>query len=100
MRLYQFTPVEKIISVVLKITDMIKKDFQYYLDHQNELVKQYNGKYLIIKDQTVVDSYDTETDALFKSQKKYQPGTYIIQRCSSGDKDYTIRFSSPQIVFA
>ena len=27
---------------------MEKEEFKYYLDHQSELLKQYNGKYLMI----------------------------------------------------
>ena len=29
---------------------MLKKEFQYYLDNQDELVKKYNHRFLVIKD--------------------------------------------------
>lgn len=75
------------------------KMFQYYLTHQNELVKQYNGKYLVIKDDEVVGVYDTESDAYFESVEKYGLGNFLIQLCTEGTSAYTQTFSS-RVIFA
>ena len=42
---------------------MLEKEFKYYLDNQDELVKKHNGKYLVIKDNTIVETFKTEDDA-------------------------------------
>jgi len=76
---------------------MLKKEFEYYLDNQDELVKIYNGKYLVIKDESVVETFETEDGAYFACIKKYEPGTFMIQKCSPGDKDYTQMFHSRAI---
>ena len=73
---------------------MLEKEFQYYLDHQNELVKKYDGRYLVIKDKNVVGDYDSYEEALFTSQEQYEMGTFLIQKCSEGNKDYTATFHS------
>ena len=78
---------------------MLEKEFKYYLDNQDELVKKYNGKYLVIRDNAVVETFKSEDDAYFSSVEKYVPGTFMIQRCSPGDKDYTQRFHS-RVIFA
>jgi len=31
-----------------------KKEFRYCVDHQKELVEQYNGRFIVIKDASVV----------------------------------------------
>ena len=78
-----------------KLTDL----FQYYLEHQNELVQKYNGKYLVIKDNSVVGAYDTEQDAYFDAEAKYGLGNFLIQLCTQGDAAYTQTFSS-RVIFA
>jgi hypothetical protein len=82
-----------------KEPNMLQKEFQWYLDNQNELVKQYENKFLVIKDCSIVGVYDKEPEALFDAQKKYKAGTYIIQFCSPGEAAYTQHFHS-RVVFA
>ena len=73
---------------------MLDKEFQYYLQHQNELVARYNNRYLVIHEQQVVGDYDTFAEAVTEAQKQFRPGTFIVQRCSEGPKDYTFSYHS------
>jgi len=34
---------------------MLEKEFKYYIEHQEELLQKYNGKYLVIIDENVID---------------------------------------------
>ena len=52
---------------------MLDKEFQYYLANQGEFVKEYKGKYLVIKDEKVIGSYDSESEAYFESEKHISP---------------------------
>jgi hypothetical protein len=78
---------------------MLEKEFQYYLDHQAELVEKYNGKFLVIKDEQVIGVYDTDEEAYFQTIQKHEPGTFLIQFCESGDSSYTQSFHS-RVVFS
>jgi len=78
----------------MNTTDMLKKEFRYYLDNQNELVKRYNGRVLVVVGENVVGDYDSDDEVYFASEKKYRPGTFLIQRCTPGDEAYTERFHS------
>jgi len=78
---------------------MLENEFQYYLDHQDELVKLYNGKFLIIKDKKVVAAYDSKDDAYFEGQKNNELGTFLIQYCSPGNMAYTQTFYSLNVAF-
>lgn len=73
---------------------MLEKEFQYYLDHQDELVKKYLGKYLIIKNKEVVGVYDSKIEAYHEGNNKFESGTFLIQRCSEGNADYAQTFHS------
>ena len=78
---------------------MLEKEFQYYLDHQSELVEKYNGKVLVIIGEEVVEVYNTELQAYFESVDKYKPGTFLIQKCTPGDESYTQTYHS-RVIFA
>jgi hypothetical protein len=73
---------------------MLEKEFEYYLANQGKLLKKYNNRYLVIVDEQVVGDYDTHEQALFQSQKKHKIGTFLIQKCTEGDGDYTVTFHS------
>lgn len=77
---------------------MLKQEFQYYLDHQEELVKKHLNKYLVIKDQKVVGVYETKQTAYDESTSKYELGTFLIQHCLPGTLSHTQTFHS-QVIF-
>lgn len=77
---------------------MLKKEFQYYLDNQEELVKQHINKFLVIKDQTIVGIYDTKEEAYDDSTSKFELGTFLIQHCLPGTLSHTQTFHS-QVIF-
>lgn len=64
------------------------------MDHQDELLKNYNGKHLVRIDEEVVGAYDSLEDAYFKSLEKYEEGTFLIQLCTPGEEAYTATFHS------
>lgn len=72
----------------------VEQNFRYYLDHQNEFVKRYNGKYIVMMDNKVVDSYDDFQNAVYSSLEKYEPGTFMIQLCTPGKEAYTVRYNN------
>ncbi|MDN5201615.1 DUF5678 domain-containing protein [Fulvivirgaceae bacterium BMA10] len=76
---------------------MLEKEFQYYLDNQDDIVEKYDGKHIIIVGEEIIAAFDSLKElfaATKKNKKKYVPGTYLIQKVSPGDKDYTATFHS------
>jgi hypothetical protein len=73
---------------------ILEKLFKYYLDHQDELVEKYNGKYLVIHDFVVDSSHDSEQGAYFYAKAKFTPGLFLIQKCTPGDEAYTMKLHS------
>jgi ERCC4-type nuclease len=78
---------------------MLDKEFDYYLEHQNELLKKYNNRFLVIIGDEVVGDYDSHEQALYNSMEKYELGTFLIQECTEGDSSYTATFHS-RVTFA
>ena len=77
----------------------LEREFQYYLDHQAELVDRYNGKYIVIKNQQVIGSYETEIQAIEVSSKHHELGTFLVQKCEPGSESYTQTYHS-RVAFA
>ena len=71
-----------------------KKDFAYYLAHQDELVESYNGKYIVLKHSEVIGAYDSDIEAVTETQKEHPLGTFLVQKVSPGNQDYTATFHS------
>lgn len=77
---------------------MLQREFQYYLDNQADLVKKYNGKFIVIKNQQILGSYDSQDQAFIETKKTQDVGTFLIQYCSPGTSDYTQTFHSRVII--
>ncbi len=78
---------------------MLDKEFQYFIDHQEELVAKYEGKILVIKNEEVIGTYDSKEEAYFKSLENQEEGTFLIQECAAGEEVYTVSFY-PKVRFA
>jgi len=76
---------------------MLEKEFDYYLKNQNELLKKYNNRFVVVIGNNVVDSYTTLEQALEQTAKKYELGTFLIQECTEGDRAYTQTFHTRAI---
>ena len=76
------------------MTMPLEKEFKYYLDHQDELVEKYNGKFVVIKGNKLIDVFDSEIEAVEKTSEKYELGTFLVQKCESGSESYTHTYHS------
>lgn len=72
----------------------LEKEFQFYLDNQDNLVKQYNGKFIVIKNCEVIGVYDSEVEAIEKSALTNELGTFLVQKCDPGTESYSQTFHS------
>ncbi|MEW6235741.1 MAG: hypothetical protein AB1656_10175 [Candidatus Omnitrophota bacterium] len=77
----------------------LEKEFEYYLQHQDELVKQYNGKFVVIKGEEVLGAYNSEIEALRETTKTTELGTFLVQKCEPGSESYTQVYHS-RVAFA
>ncbi|MDD5712506.1 MAG: hypothetical protein PHY31_07105 [Smithellaceae bacterium] len=76
----------------------LSKEFEYYLDHQDELVEKYNGKVIVIKDQSVIGQYESEIEAVTETSKNHKLGTFLVQKVQPGENGYTQTYHS-RVIF-
>lgn len=67
-----------------------QNELEYFIANQEQLVDQYAGKVLVIKDQRVIGAYDTSLEAYTEAQKTYELGTFMLQPCVPGPGAYTV----------
>lgn len=72
----------------------LEREFDYYLKNQAALVKNYNGKFVVIKGDEVIGAYDDELEAVKKTSEKHELGTFLVQKCEPGTESYTQVFHS------
>ena len=70
------------------------REFEYYLANQDELVKQYNGNFIVIKDRKVIGHYGSQNIAISETQKTHELGTFLVQKVEPGKAAYTQTFHS------
>ena len=63
------------------------------------MVENYDGKFIVIKDCSVIGVYDSELDAVEKSAEEHELGTFLVQKCESGSESYTQTYHS-RVMFA
>lgn len=78
---------------------MINELFDYYLNNQDELVKKYSGKYLVITKDGVAGAYDTQADGYAAALRDYGKGNFMLQLCTEGDSAYSQRFFTARVAF-
>ena len=79
--------------------DPLRKDLDWYIANQADLVTQHNGKVLLIVDQKLVAAFDTMEAAYLTALKTYKPGSFTLQPCSPGADSYTLTLYSPRYQF-
>lgn len=78
---------------------MIQDLFKYYLEHQDELVEKYAGKYLIITAEGVKGAYDSLKEGYDMALTNYGKGNFMLQLCTAGDGAYSQRFFTSRVAF-
>ena len=72
----------------------LEKELEYYIAHQDELVKEYEGKFIVIKDCKVIGAFDSELEAVETTSEEHELGTFLVQKCETGEESYTQTYHS------
>ena len=79
-------------------TGVFQQELDFFMAHQDELVRAHRGKVLVIRGTQVVGVYSTPLEAYLEAQKSYKLGTFMIQACKPGPEAFTVTVSSACVV--
>jgi len=60
---------------------MQDKDFDFFLQNMETLYKTYGHKFVAVKNQAILATYESFDDALDSTLKTEELGTFLIQEC-------------------
>ncbi len=78
---------------------MLETEFNYFKAHQDELVKKYNNKILIIRGNEVVGTFNNNKEAYNFGTQNFGLGNFMLQKCIPGPEAYTVTISSNVVKF-
>jgi hypothetical protein len=73
---------------------MFDKELQYFIEHQDQFVREYAGKVLVIRGESVEGVYASALEAYLEAQTKFPMGTFMIQPCEAGPGAYTVTLNA------
>ena len=59
--------------------ELLDRQHKFYLQHEQMLLEKYGGQFIVIHNEQVADSFDTERDAYIYSVQHFQIGTFLIR---------------------
>ena len=77
---------------------MINKDFEYFNNHREELLKDHKNEYVVIKDASIVGFFKEQAEA-FKAMRDSELGTFIVQKCIPESEEIK-EFHTRRVAFA
>ena len=78
---------------------MLERYYEYFKSNIQELLSKYNGRYIVIKDESVIGNYDSFETAYIETCKKEEIGTFIIQHCVVESPEKTMHFAWNNVSF-
>ena len=74
-------------------------NYKWFKDNLSELVKEYDGQYLVIKNKAVLNTYNSFDNAWNNTILSEVPGSFIIQLCSLDKEKTSQTFFSNRVSF-
>ena len=72
----------------------LEKEFDFFVNNQKILVEKYKGKYIVIKNEKVLGAYDSLAEAVEKTSRREELGTFLVQKCEPSRKAYIQTYHS------
>lgn len=60
----------------------LEKQYLFYLDHEADFLKKYEGKYLVISDKLEVSAFDSKKEAYAFGIENAGLGNFQLQECT------------------
>jgi len=74
------------------------KEYLWFKTHEEELIKKYYNRYVVIKDEQVLGVYGSMAVAVNVTDQEHRPGTYVVQHCVPRSERKIIRMPFRKIL--
>lgn len=59
----------------------LEKQYNYYMEHETELLEKFGGQYLVISDALEVSAFASKKEAYMYGADTYGLGNFLLQFC-------------------
>jgi len=63
--------------------ELLDRQYKYFLLNKEGLLEKYEGKFVVIHDEKLIDVFDTERDAYIYCVQHFKIGTFFMQQVIS-----------------
>jgi hypothetical protein len=60
---------------------MLAQDYRYFLDNQEEFIRNYTNKFIVLKEKAIIGVYNSNSEAHNETLKNEVAGSFLIQHC-------------------
>ena len=60
---------------------MLEKEYNYFNIHRDEFIEKFNGKFIVIINESVLGLYNTMQEAISETSKSHELGSFLVQEC-------------------
>lgn len=72
---------------------MLEKDFEYYLNNQNDFLKSFKDRFIIIQHQSVLKALNSIDEAYNYLLQDKESGSFLIQEVNENKLSKTVMFT-------
>jgi hypothetical protein len=69
---------------------MLDTERQYFEQHRGELLRQYPGKFVVIKEDELLGSFDNIQDALGAGARQFGMSPFLVRRTDESPQEISI----------
>lgn len=80
-------------------TQRFSEELDFFIANQEDLVRNYQGKILVLKGPALIGVYPDVLSAYTETQKEHPLGSFMIQPCVPGPEAYTVTITSTILNF-
>ena len=73
---------------------MQTNDYKWFLENYNAIYEKYGVSYVVIKNKTILGTFETYAEGVRATSKTDEIGTFIVQKCDGNESAYTTYISS------
>lgn len=63
----------------------LERELEYFEQHRSELLGRAQGKFALVKDQTLVDTFDNQFDAIRAGYRKFGNEPFLVKQIVAVD---------------
>ena len=73
-------------------------DLDYFIEHYKEIFDEYGPCFVVLKNQRIINTYPTFSEAYHETIKNEKLGTFSILECNGDESGYTTTIATPDII--